>query len=352
MNNDEFNTNNRRIINLNTLEEIRIKTNTLTLVLSKMLGASIIHAEYKTKQLHGGTLGDVKLVTGTAETKDGKKLPYQVVLKRQKKWERYSDPDSWRREYDMYNTDFGKLFEDSLRWPKCYYTEMNGDEFELWIEYIEGTSGLSLTGEMYELASRELGRFQGRLYTTQPSILQALTNLSKVDYMKNYYLHYRSWNEVYDYIRSTDCPIPKHLCDMLIEIDEHSDEIFNRLACLPIVLCHRDFWVTNIFSHNDKIVLIDWDTSGWGYLGEDIASLIADECDVDHMVEYYHRSIRAYYAGFSEYADISQLSDPCVYEMILIKFGYRIVEDYKFTKSPHEKTLFLNTLQKIYEMKE
>ncbi len=317
-----------------------------------MLGVSIVHADYKTKQLHGGTLGDVRLVTGTAETVDGKKLPYHLVLKKQKKWDRYSDPNSWRREYDLYTSDFGKLFTDMLRWPECYYTVMNGDEFEIWMEYIEGTSGLSLTGEMYERAAKELGRYQGRLYSEQSPILQTLTNLSQVDYMKNSYLHYRSWNEVYDYIRSNDCPIPKHLCDMLIDIDEHSEEIFNRLARLPVVLCHRDFWVTNIFSNEDKIILIDWDTTGWGYLGEDIASLIADESDIDHMIEYYHRCVRAYYLGFSEYTDISQFSDPCIYEMILIKFGYRLIEDYKFTEAPPDRIQFLNILQKIYEMKD
>ena len=337
---------------MNTQDEIQIKSKTLTFALSKMLGASIMHADYITTQLHGGTLGDVRLVTGTAETTDGKKLPYRLVLKTQKKWERYSDPDSWRREYDLYASDFGKLFTDSLRWPECYYAEKNGDEIQIWMEYVNGTSGLNLTGEMYERTAKELGRFQSRLYAEQPAILQTLTNLSKVDYMKNYYLHYRSWNEVYDYIRSNDCPIPKHLCDMLIDIDEHSDEIFNRIARLPMVLCHRDFWVTNIFSHDDKIMLIDWDTTGWGYMGEDIASLIADEAEVDHMVEYYHRCVRAYYTGFSEYADISHLSDHCIYEMILIKFGYRLVEDYKFAEAPHEKMLQLNVLQKIYEMKE
>lgn len=31
-----------------------------------------------------------------------------------------------------------------------------------------------------------------------------------------------------------------------------------------------------------------------GYLGEDLASLIADEADIDHMVEYYRRCIRQY----------------------------------------------------------
>jgi len=38
-----------------------------------------------------------------------------------------------------------------------------------------------------------------------------LTNLSKKEYSKNYYLHYRSWNEAYDYIRAEDCGLPKHL---------------------------------------------------------------------------------------------------------------------------------------------
>jgi len=316
-----------------------------------MLGANIIHADYKTEQLHGGTLGNVQLVTGSAETTDGKSLPYHIVLKIQKKWERYDDPNSWRREYDLYTSDLGKLFNDSFRWPVCYYTEINSDEIQIWMEYINGTSGLNLTGEMYECASKELGQFQGRLYADQPAVLQTLTNLSKVDYMKNSYLHYRSWNEVYDYIRSADCPIPKHLCDMLITIDQYSDEIFEHIAKLPIVLCHRDFWVTNIFFHDDRISLIDWDTSGWGYMGEDIASLIADEADIDHMVEYYHRCIKAYYTGFSEYADISHISDDCIHEMILIKFGYRLVEGYKFTETPDGKTNHLNMLQKIYEMK-
>ena len=337
---------------MNTQGEIQIKSETLTYVLSKMLGAGIKHADYKTRQLHGGTLGNVQLVTGIAEATDGKKLPYDVVLKKQRKWERYSDPDSWRREYDLYTSDLGQLFNDSFRWPECYHAEMNGDEFQIWMEYISGTSGLNLTCEMYERAARELGLFQGKLYVEHPDILQSLTNLSKVDYMKNFYLHYRSWNEVYDYIRSNDCPIPKHLCDMIIHIDEHSDEIFNRISKLPIVLCHRDFWVANIFDYNGKIALIDWDTAGWGYMGEDIASLIADEADVNYMVENYHRCVRAYYAGFSEYADISHIFEHCIYEMILLMFGYRLVEGCKFSETSDEKTLCLDMLQKIYEMKE
>ena len=339
---------------------------TLTQVLSKMFGTEIICVDYKTTQLHGGTLGNVQLVAGEAEAADGRVMPYKIVSKTQKKWERHGDPDSWRREYDLYSSNFGALFSDSFRWPICYHTEMNEDENEtqLWLEYIDGVSGLDLTGDMYERAAEDLGQFQGKLYAEKPSVIKNLSNLSNVDYAKNFYLHYRSWKEVYDYIRSDDCEIPKHLCKMLIDIDENESEVWSRIEKLPVVLCHRDFWVTNIFHTGDKIVLIDWDTTGWGYLGEDIASLIADEADTRHMVEYCQRCISAYYRGFSEYVDVSHITgwsdtshparpcvlDNCIYELILMMFGYRIVEWYKFAKSSDEKSLHLDTLQKIYEI--
>lgn len=248
-------------------------------------------------------------------------------------------------------SNFDTVFSDSLRWPKCYYAEKNEDETQLWIEYIDGTSGADLTVEMFESAAKELGRFQGKLHAEKPAVLQNLSNLSKSDFMKKNYLHYRSWNEVYDYIRSDSCEIPRHLCEMLIDVDANIKEIYGRIEKLPVVLCHRDFWITNIFHFENKIILIDWDTCGWGYMGEDIASLIADEADVANMVEYYIKCVPAYYKGFSEYSDVSYISDHCVRELILIIFGYRLVEWYKYAKSPKEKTQQIDILQKIYEMK-
>jgi thiamine kinase-like enzyme len=325
---------------------------TLIKVLGKALGQEIIQVSFETEELKGGTVGEVKLVYGVARTMEGKELPYKVVYKRQKKWERYGDPDSWRREYDLYVANLDTLFSDSFRWPKCYYAELLEDEMQIWIEYIEGISGLKLTGAMYEHIAKELGRFQGRLYAQKPEVLNTLTNLSKKEYSKNYYLHYRSWNEVYDYIRHEDCEIPKYLCKMLIDVDEHSDEIWECIERLPVVLCHRDFWVANIMYVDHKILLLDWDTVGWGYMGEDIASLIADEADVVHMVEYYRQCVIAYYNGFSEYVDISHIESPCVKQLILVMFGYRLVEGYKFADTSEEKALHIDTLHKIYEMED
>lgn len=325
-----------------------IKFETLIYALSRQFKKDIFYADCQTTQLQGGTVGNVYLITGNAETADGEKLPYRIVLKIQKKWERYGDPGSWRREYDLYASDLGATFSNTFRWPTCYHAEINADEneFQLWLEYIDGITGLDLTGDMYELAALELGRYQGKLYLEQPAVLQSLNNLSHADLMKNTYLHYRSWPVVYNYIRSEDSELPQHLRQMLIDIDKHADEILARIEKLPLVLCHRDFWVTNLIYADGKIAVIDWDTTGWGYLGEDLASLIADESDINHMIEYYQRCVPAYYKGFSQYVDVSHIADNCVYEMILLVFGYRLVESYLYAEDDDEKTNQVLTLQK------
>jgi len=141
---------------MNNNNEKFVKPEILTLVLNKMLDKTIIHADYQLKELQGGTIGIVQLVTGMAETSEGEHVPYKIVWKTQKKFERYGDPDSWRREYDLYTSDFKKIFFDSFRWPECYHAEINGDEIQLWMEYIDGVSGLNLTSEMYEHIPRQV----------------------------------------------------------------------------------------------------------------------------------------------------------------------------------------------------
>ncbi|MDU7029976.1 aminoglycoside phosphotransferase family protein [Robinsoniella peoriensis] len=318
--------------------------------IAEKFGEPITDATFDITPLHGGTVGDVRLISGIAKMSEKKELPFKIVHKTQKKWERNFDAGSWRREYDLYACGIDALFDESLRSPKCYYQEITDDEVQIWMEYVEGVSGLDLTGAMYECAAEELGMFQGRLYAQKADVLKKMTNLSEVEFAKKSYLHYRSWNEVFDYIRSENCEIPKHLCKMLIDVDEHFDTIWEQIESLPVVWCHRDFWITNIFYSNGNIRVIDWDTAGWGYLGEDIASLIADEADVEHMVEYYRSCVPAYYKGFSEYVDISYISKSCIWEMMIIIFGYRLVEWYKFAESEEVKHLQIQTLQKIYEM--
>lgn len=76
--------------------------------------------------------------------------------------------------------------------------------------------------------------------------------------------------------------------------------------------------------------------------------MIADEVKIEIMIESYDRSVEAYYSGFQEFVDISHIQDHCTYELILIMFGYKLVEWFKFAESPEEKELALQTLEKIH----
>lgn len=360
-----------------------IKQETLILVLDKMLCTNTIRANYQTEQLQGGTLGDVQLVTGIAETADSREIPFNVVLKLQKKWQRYGDPNSWRREYDLYVSYLGKSLNDSIRWPECYHVEMNGDEIQLWIEYIDGISGGNLTIEMLEQAALELGRFQGR-HSGKSDSLRDITCLGDTGFLEREFNQWHNQTFTYDflisepcripefvkrklkdgeiqliegksfeysYLRSRGCNIPEHIKQMLIDIDEHKDEIFNKLKTLPVVLCHRDFWNENIFFLDGQIRLIDWDTAGWGFLGEDITSLIVDGMEVESFEENYHRLVPTYLKGLSEYMDVPAISEIPIFEMILIKFGYRMLQERMFCELPDEQIWGVKALQKIYEMR-
>lgn len=364
-------------------EQMQVKPETLTHALSYMLGKNIINADYRSKQLQGGTLGDVRLVCGLAETMDGEKLPYKVVLKIQKKWERPGDPNSWRREYDLYKSDFGKIFTDSFRRPEFYHAEMNGDEIHLWIEYIDGLSGDRLDIDTLEFVAAELGRFQGKLYN-RPEMLKNINCMSKPDALRKKFEQWHKQTFSYEFLiseqcrlsgflkqmiidgkiqlyhgksfeygclRSEGCSIPEHLKQMLMDIDDKKEAVFNSLKNLPVVLCHRDFWIENIFLSDGEIHLIDWDGAGLGYLGEDIASLIYDDTETENLNEYFRRLITAYMKGISEYMEIPRDFNKYIQEIILIVFGYRIVQNYIFTESTEVKKEQIKRLQKIYEMK-
>jgi len=140
---------------------------------------------------------------------------------------------------------------------------------------------------------------------------------------------------------------------MIFDIDVNMDNLFNEIARLPIVLCHRDFWIANIIHNKSKIDgkiwLIDWDTAGFGYVGEDLASLIADDIDFDNFEEYCQKLIPTYYEGISQHMDIS-MDNNFVREMILIKFGYRMVQKYMFADDEDERGEVVNMLQKIFSM--
>ena len=328
-----------------------VKDGVLFHVLGKMFHVTIVRADWDMCALQGGDVGEVWLLFGTAEAGTGQPYPFRVVLKVQKQWERFGDPDSWRREYDLYVSGFDGVFSPALRWPTCYHASMRDGETWLWLAYVEGVSGNGLTADMLEHTAAALGHFQGRLYAQPPAFLRRVENLNTTAFMENDYRQWHSQTDAYRYIRAEDCAIPLHLRRMLVDLDRDADRIFAGIRTLPVVLCHKDLWLENIFYVNGDSVLIDWDTAGWGYGGEDIASLIADDTDPMHLGDYYRRCVPAYYQSFAEWADVSSIEDTYIREMILFKFGYRLVRRYLLGASDEGRYCQIQALQQIYDMK-
>ena len=301
---------------------------------------------YTVSSFKTGTVGDVTLISGTVAGK-----PAQRVVKKQKKWERPGDRDSWRREYDLYSADLGWVFSEDFRWPICYDAGIENDETTLWLEYIEGVTGDDLTVDMFEAIAFALGRFQGKIYAMDEFCL--IDNLSKPDAMERFYGQNMTNEKIRDYMNSDDCHLPSELCEMMFEIDKRADEVWAEIKKLPLVLCHRDFFPPNIFYVDGCVVVIDWDSAGYGYLGEDLVGLIGEANDLDCMVENFERCVPAYLKGFAEGSGLV-FQNAYVYERLVMHMGYMAVNPLTWrgdAKTVEQKKWDLAVMEKIYEMK-
>ena len=85
---------------------------------------------------------------------------------------------------------------------------------------------------------------------------------------------------------------------------------------------------------------------------EDIVQLATDEVGFKYIETYYRKFVPAYLKGFSEYADITRISDIHEYarKLLVIKFWSAPVHYYLNTKSSEAKRTAIDTLQKMYEM--
>jgi hypothetical protein len=311
-----------------------------------LLGTPAARIDYQSTPLHGGTLGDVQLLSGEAETPDGKRLPFRLVQKTQKRWQRPGDPASWRREYDLFPSALSAAFTPSFRAPRMLHAETYESENRIWMETIEGRSGARLSPDDLARAALELGRFQGRCHR-QESALRNVSCLGDSGVPRREYAQWTPGTVEYRWLRSADCTLPDSLQTLLIDTQAQADAIFLRLGRLPQVLCHRDYWTENIFAADGGIVAIDWDCAGWGCVGEDIASLIADETEPQRIAPYFRLLMPAYYKGLREYISLPPMDELPIREMILLKFGYRLAQQVQFGPRPEQKAEAIAALRQI-----
>lgn len=322
----------------------------LIIALSNKFNSKIIDATYEEEMLQGGTVADVRKLTGLATTNNDIKHNYTIVLKVQKKWQRHGDEHSWRREYDLYNSNLSDYFTDSFRWPDCYFKDFDKEVFTLWMEYADGVPGKDFTIEMFEKAASALGEFQGKLFSEKPQELNEYSNLSDLSYIKNYFYSFCKWKDGVNFIKNEDCPLPKHLHELALDLLSNGAKLWDKIEKLPIVFSQRDYWFTNIFYKDGNITCIDWDTTGFGYLGEDVASLIVDEVPPKLIPKLYEVCVPAYYEAFKEQNPTIIIEDDLVYEHILSFFFFRLVESYMYTTGA-TRQFMLDSMESIYRLK-
>lgn len=353
----------------------------LITALSRKLGQQITHCQYGVCSLQGGTLAQVDLLTGTAQGEGTQNLPFHLVHKRQKTWARPGDPLSWRREYDLQQTQLGSLFTSDFSWPACHLALLEENNSQLYMDYSTGVSGEKLNLSMLEQASHGLGALQAHIFE-KPETLGKSACLSSPSFLfwelEQWYQegsypyaflasdesrlpkHVKTWlrenpwdNQcamAYNYLRDPACHIPEHLKDMVMALDLQHEAVFDRLKRLPLVLVHRDFWIENIICQGQKTTLIDWDCAGWGLPGEDLASLILDDTPPERIPLYFERLIPAYVEGLANRTGFETPSPFDIWHMMLLKFGYRLVQAELFAASATEKAIPVQRLQHLYDI--
>ncbi|SFL74810.1 Phosphotransferase enzyme family protein [Paenibacillus sp. 1_12] len=320
---------------MGSLEELpTINNQMLTQVVQKMLkDESANVTDWKTSELQGGTLGKVYALSGTyslnriasntesasvynehtthSTTHKGSKLEkagWSTILKIQKAYERFGDPDSWRREMLLYQSDLYYQLPKTLKAPVCYNMEdKQQGEIWLWLEHISGHHGIHLSGDHYALISRHLAHFQGTYLTGKPlpSYPWLSTQYWLVQTMSQWGTRAIPWIQT-----NKETGLSMEVVEGVQQLWAERDQLLDVFYSLPRTFCHRDFSAGNVFltqdaTGMDQTVVIDWDCAGIGIAGEDIADLVGEalifyKFDPAKAVELQEKIVSHYILGLQE----------------------------------------------------
>ncbi len=257
----------------------KIEQSDLTPVVAQALGdktAAVL--DWQQRELQGGTVGEVHLLEGQARTATTASRPWSLVVKIQRPWTRWGDPECWRRELRLYQSDFFATWPPSLHVPTCYKASQQDDgEIWLWLETVEGSTGSAMTIDDYSTAARCLAHLQGRYLTDQ-----ALPDEPWLGTRRWLARTLADWGtQAFVWLESsrqqTNGVFPADLIEDTLRLWHQRDDFLDIAESFPRTLCHRDFNPANLFVQGTaRTCAIDWDCAGPGAIGEDIGDLIGE----------------------------------------------------------------------------
>lgn len=326
-----------------------INKTSLLSALGNMFKVEINDASFSTQVLQGGTVGEVCRIAGEAKTGNGF-LPYSIVLKTQRKWERHGDPNCWRREYDIYKNGLADELHNSIKLPRCFLLEFGGETTRIWMEDIKGATGnKQLHAAELALAAEKLGELQADF---------SMNGKRDLPYLRDYPAVRSSfdlwWNRMKGFLSGNIDGFPDELRLILLDYAERAEGLLDSFDELLLTLCqgdvHHDNLIFKEMTYGTDIYLIDWDCAGYGCMGEDAVDVLMEafvysDRDVSLLPDFKQRIIEGYCKGVRSQGLDFDMDDNLVRNIFALAWGFRIADLYLYYKDEYPKRRHVEILQ-------
>jgi len=221
-----------------------------------------------------------------------------------------TDWNYWRREVDVFQSDFLANLPEGIRAPHCFAVQEIGQgRVGVWFEEIVEEEP-DWTLEDYGQVAYNFGRFNGAYLTGQP--------IPDYPWLSQQWL--RGWVErnapfIPRLQQNLDHPwvkrlYPPDVAQNTFRLWAERDWYLQLLTRLPHTLCHMDVFRRNLFisqtlAGSRETVVIDWAFMGPGAIGEELvplieASILFLEVDLSDALELEKQVLEGYSAGLSD----------------------------------------------------
>ena len=315
---------------------VEINRESLQKALGGMFSAPIKDVSYTAELMRGGTVGEVVRVSGEARTEE-KKHPFSLVVKTQREWLRHGDPDCWKREYCIYEQNLENELLATIKLPRCFLLEKSEGLTRIWMEFVEGKTGSrQLHADELALAACRLGELQAGFHLSGSRGLPYLRAYPAVQ------SSYDLWSKrMMPLLQKEIDGFPDRLRNILCDYAACAKDLLGSFSALPQTLCHGDVHHDNLIFRDEDgetaIYLIDWDSAGYGHMGEDAVDVLMEafvysDRDVSLLPEFREKIISGYCKGAKSRGLDFVMGEPLVRELFALAWGFRIADLFLYYK--------------------